>query len=81
MKWVTMRGIYKGRREKDPGKMMFRQKGFFRREANARAAQAVLKERGLKTKVVKYTDGWGLFVMAKHDFWKSNYLVDGDRVR
>lgn len=74
-------GTYKGRREEDPGKMKFRHKGAFRKEANARAAQEILKAQGLKTKVVKYTNGYGLYVMAKHDFWKKDFLVDGDRVR
>lgn len=76
-------GTYRGRREEDPGKMKFRYKGFFEKEANARAAQAKLKEKGFKTRVEKYTDdwGWGLYVMAKHDFWKKDFLVDGDRVR
>jgi len=74
-------GTYRGRREEDPGKMKFRHKGSFRKEANARAAQAILREKGLKTRVEKYTDSFGLYVMAKHDFWKKDFLVDGDRVR
>jgi hypothetical protein len=69
-----MKGTYKGRPEEDPGKMKFRTKGFFKKEVNARAAQEKLKAQGLKTKVVKYTEGYSLLVMAKHDFWKRNFF-------
>ena len=68
------KGTYKGRSEEDPGKLKFRYKGFFKKEENARAAQKRLKAQGLQTKVVKYTDGCGLYVMAKHDFWGKNFL-------
>jgi hypothetical protein len=75
---VAKVGTYKGRREEDPGKMKFRQKGFFKNENKARAAQDILRKQGLKTRVIKYTTGWGLDVMAKHDFWVNNYWVDRD---
>jgi hypothetical protein len=68
-------GTHKGRREDNPGKMQFRQKGFFKLESEARAYQIQLKGQGKKTKVVKYTDGYGLYVMARHDFWKKDYIV------
>ena len=69
-----VKGTYKGHPEEDPGKMKFRYKGFFKKEANARAAQKTLTGQGLKTKVVKYTDGYALYVMSKHDFWKKNFI-------
>jgi hypothetical protein len=69
-------GVYRGRREESPGKMMFRYKGFFECEKYAREVQAKLKKQGLKTKVVHYTSGFALYVMAKHDFWKKNFIVD-----
>lgn len=63
-------------REKNPGKMQYRQKGFFTSKDRARAAQQRLAAQGLKAKVVTYTDGYSLYVMAKHDFWGKAYIYD-----
>lgn len=71
-------GRYRGRREYDPGKMHWRHKGVFRTEDKARAAQQRLKAQGLKTKIEHYPQSeypWALYVMAKHDFWKKNFIV------
>lgn len=72
-------GRYRGRPESNPGKMQYRYKGAFSTEAKARAAQKRLKEQGLKTRVVHYRENshypWALYVMAKHDFWKKNFLM------
>ena len=71
---MTM-GMYKGRPEENPGKMMFRHKGTFAKEIDARKAQDRLRYEGKKTKVVKYTDGWSLYVFAPHDFWKRSFIL------
>ena len=71
-------GKYRGRREYDPGKMHWRHKGSFRSEGAARAFQKSLKALGYKTKIEHYPQSeypWGLYVMAKHDFWKRDFLV------
>jgi hypothetical protein len=71
---------FRRRREADPGKMKFRHKGSFWHESNARKAQARLRAQGLKTKVIKLVGDdyppYSLYVMAKHDFWKRNFLTD-----
>jgi len=71
---MTM-GMYKGRPEENPGKMMFRHKGTFAKEIEARKAQDKLRYEGKKTKVVKYIDGWSLYVFAPHDFWKRSFIL------
>ena len=72
---MTM-GMYKGRPEENPGKMMFRHKGSFTKEVDARKAQDRLRYDGKKTKVVKYTDGYySLYVFAPHDFWKGAFIL------
>lgn len=67
-------GTFHGRREENPGKMMFRQKGFFSHECDARRAQKMLSGKGKKTKVVTYTDGYSLYVMAPHEFWGREFI-------
>lgn len=62
--------------EKNPGKMMYRHKGFFKSASRARAAQVKLRAQGLKTQVRRYVDGYSLYVMAKHDFWKAGFIYD-----
>lgn len=72
----TIVGKYMGRREINPGKMQFREKGVFMSEKGAREYQASLKARGMRTKVVHYPGSyypWAVYVMAKHDFWKRNF--------
>jgi hypothetical protein len=73
---MMVKGTYRGRPEDDPGKMKFRYKGFFWNKERARKAQEKIKARGLKTKLVTYTDGFGLYVMAPHDFWKGSFILD-----
>lgn len=74
----TKYGEHNGRIERNPGKLMFRAKGSFRTEAGARAYQKILKEKGLKTKVTHFPGEYYpyiLYVIAKHDFWKRDYII------
>lgn len=72
-------GMYRGRPEKDPGKMMYRHKGSFDKEEDARRAQKHLAANGKKAKVVKYVSDrfppWSLYVMAPHDFWGKSFIL------
>lgn len=67
-------GSYRNRFEKDPGKMIYRHKGSFSHEEDARKVQKLLSQKGQKTKVVKYTDGYSLYVVAPHEFWGKSYI-------
>jgi len=72
-------GIYRGGIEEDPGKMKFRHKGSFLSEKVARAHQHGFAIRGIRAKVVKMKDEaypYHLYVMAKHDFWKKNFIIN-----
>ena len=66
-------------REKSPGKMQYRQKGFFLSYDRARAAQQRLAAQGKRSRVVHYTDGFGVDVIAPHDFWGRSYIYDRRR--
>lgn len=71
-------GIYRGRREEDPGKMKYRHKGSFVSETVARAHQQDFAARGIRAKIVKMREEvypYHLYVMAKHDFWKKNFII------
>lgn len=74
-----MYGMYRGRLEENPGKMQYRHKGRFRSKDRARALQQRLASQGLKAKVVTFTDGFSVYVMAKHDFWGRNFTTDWAR--
>jgi hypothetical protein len=69
-------GMYRSREEQDPGKLMYRHKGVFASEIRARTAQKSFVAAGIKAQVRKYTDGYSLYVMSKHDFWKGSFIVD-----
>jgi len=72
-------GMYKGNMEEDPGKLKYRLKGEFANEGHARAAQKKLAAEGKRAKVVKMQGEecpWHLYVMAKHEFWKRNFIWD-----
>jgi len=72
-------GVYKGRLEKKPGKMIYRYKGCFVSEARARMHQKILSAKGHRAKVVKMREDdhpYHLYVMAKHDFWKKAFILD-----
>ena len=68
-------GYHAGRREESPGKLMYRHKGSFSSEKDARKLQQALSKAGKKAKVVKYTDGYSVYVMARHDFWGRDFIV------
>jgi hypothetical protein len=68
-------GTYRGRKEQDPGKMIYRHKGSFSHEEDARAAQVFLSVKGIKSKVIKYTDGYSLYVLAPHNFWGKSFIL------
>jgi hypothetical protein len=68
--------MYRGRVEKDPGKMIYRQKGAFASLPRARAAQKRLANAGKKAKVIRFTDGYSLYVVASHDFWGRSFIYD-----
>jgi hypothetical protein len=67
-------GMYRGRPEKLPGKMIFREKGWFAKLEDAQIAQLRLKKQGKKTKIVKLTEYYSLQVIAPHDFWAKNFI-------
>lgn len=75
-------GMYRGRPEKLPGKMIYRHKGSFAKEEDARKAQRSLSEQGKMAKVVKYQGNNGLpyslYVVAPHDFWKKAFILKRD---
>lgn len=73
-------GMYRGKPEKNPGKMMYRHKGSFDLLEDAKKAQIRLKMQGKKTKIVKYeSDGrnmpYSLYMMAPHDFWGKAFIL------
>ena len=72
-------GMYRGKPEKNPGKMMYRHKGSFDVLEDAKKAQIRLKMQGKKTKIIKYTDdrypGYSLYVLAPHDFWGKAFIL------
>ena len=70
---MTM-GTYHGRPEKDPGKMIYRHKGSFSHEEDAKGAAAHLRSQGKEARVVTYTDGYSLYVLAPHDFWGKSFI-------
>jgi len=72
-------GRYNGQWEESPGKMIYRHKGVFASKDNARAFQKKLAADGQKAKVVTFTDGYSVYVMAPHEFWKSQFIVDKEK--
>jgi hypothetical protein len=72
-------GTYKGRREETPGRMMWRHKGNFASAWNAEQFKNKMIAAGFEAKVENYTDGYSVYVMAPHDFWKDQFIVDNTR--
>lgn len=72
-------GMYRGKPENEPGKMMYRHKGSFDSKEEAQRAQKHLAADGKQAKVVKYTGDrfppYSLYVMAKHDFWGKSFIL------
>ena len=69
----------KGRREEDPGKMKYRFKGVFMSKDVARAHQKDCSIRGIRAKVMYFPEDaypYHLYVLALHDFWKKNFIIN-----
>ena len=71
---MTM-GMYRGRREEEPGKLIYRHKGVFSHIEDALKEQKKIVAQGKHAKIVTYTDGYSLYVVAPHDFWKKSFII------
>ena len=69
-------GKYRGRWEENPGRLMFRYKAEIKLLKNATEYVKKLRAAGHTVKLTKYTDGYAVYVMAKHDFSGRSFHVD-----
>jgi len=75
----TRYGMYKGHSELEPGKMIYRHKGSFASEKRARACQQRLAAEGKRARVIRMVGEdlpFHVECMAKHEFWKRNFILD-----